>query len=150
MFTFLERYLSRMSGKSMPVDLDAVKPFMGFCTAIIYIYINDHQWPNLWVQNFPISVALTPALHLLQQVQCQHPMISIGHGSHRRTETHLTSCAPPKKNWGIFPESVPHAGCFFFQTGMFFSKMYVFFSVNRHVFPQTASLNMFSLKSLLS
>ena len=41
MFTFLERYLSRMSGKSMPVDLDAVKPFMGFCTAInMYIIIN--------------------------------------------------------------------------------------------------------------
>ena len=35
MFTFLERYLSRMSGKSMPVDLDHVKPFMGFCTAVI-------------------------------------------------------------------------------------------------------------------
>ena len=33
MFTFLERYLSRMSVKSMPVDLDAVKPFIGFCTA---------------------------------------------------------------------------------------------------------------------
>ena len=28
-----------MSGKSMPVDLDHVKPFMGFCTASIYIYI---------------------------------------------------------------------------------------------------------------
>ena len=28
-----------MSGKSMPVDLDHVKPFMGFCTAFIYIYI---------------------------------------------------------------------------------------------------------------
>ena len=41
MFTFLERYLSRMSGKSMPVDLDAVKPFMGFCTAIIYTYSLD-------------------------------------------------------------------------------------------------------------
>ena len=38
MFTFLERYLSRMSGKSMPVDLDAVKPFMGFCTAIKYVF----------------------------------------------------------------------------------------------------------------
>ena len=34
MFTFLERYVSRMSGKSMPVDLDHVKPFMGFCTAL--------------------------------------------------------------------------------------------------------------------
>ena len=31
MFTFLERYLSRMSGKSMPVDLDHVdKTFHGF------------------------------------------------------------------------------------------------------------------------
>ena len=32
MFTFLERYLSRVSAKSMPVDLDHVKLFMGFCT----------------------------------------------------------------------------------------------------------------------
>ena len=29
------KVLSRMSGKSMPVDLDHVKPFMGFCTAHI-------------------------------------------------------------------------------------------------------------------
>ena len=35
MLTFLERYLSRMSGKSMPVDLDHVKSFMGFSTAFI-------------------------------------------------------------------------------------------------------------------
>ena len=35
MFTFLEKYLSHMSGKSMPVDLDHVKPFTGFCTALL-------------------------------------------------------------------------------------------------------------------
>ena len=43
MFTFLERYLSRMSGKSMPVDLDHVKPFMGFCTAIIYMGVSQNE-----------------------------------------------------------------------------------------------------------
>ena len=37
--TFLERYLSRRHFKSMPVDLDHIKPFMGFCTTLIYIYI---------------------------------------------------------------------------------------------------------------
>ena len=39
--TFLERYLSRRHFKSMPVDLDYIKPFMGFCTTLIckYIYI---------------------------------------------------------------------------------------------------------------
>ena len=40
--TFLERYLSRRHFKSMPVDLDYIKPFMGFCTTLIwyihYIY----------------------------------------------------------------------------------------------------------------
>ena len=34
--TFLERYLSRRHLKSMPVDLDYIKPFMGFCTTLIY------------------------------------------------------------------------------------------------------------------
>ena len=33
--TFLERYLSRKHFKSMPVDLDHIKPFMGFCTTLI-------------------------------------------------------------------------------------------------------------------
>ena len=37
--TFLERYLSRRHFKSMPVDLDHIKPSMGFCTTHIYIYI---------------------------------------------------------------------------------------------------------------
>ena len=36
--TFLERYLSREHFKSMPVDLDHIKTFMGFCTTLIYIY----------------------------------------------------------------------------------------------------------------
>ena len=36
---FLERYLSRRHFKSMPVDLDYVKPFMGFCTTLIYKYL---------------------------------------------------------------------------------------------------------------
>ena len=36
--TFLERYLSRKHFKSMPVDLDYIKPFMGFCTTLIYTY----------------------------------------------------------------------------------------------------------------
>ena len=36
--TFLERYLSRRHLKSMPVDLDYIKPFMGFCTTLIYIF----------------------------------------------------------------------------------------------------------------
>ena len=53
MFTFLERYLSRMSGKSMPVDLDAVKPFMGFCTAIMYTNIHNpvHHVPCIVIIN---------------------------------------------------------------------------------------------------
>ena len=34
--TFLERYLSRRHLKSMPVDLDYIKPFMGFCTTLMY------------------------------------------------------------------------------------------------------------------
>ena len=38
--TFLERYLSRRHFKSMPVDLDHIKPFMGFCTTLIY---NVHE-----------------------------------------------------------------------------------------------------------
>ena len=37
--TFLERYLSRRHLKSMPVDLDYIKPFMGFCTTLIYVYV---------------------------------------------------------------------------------------------------------------
>ena len=37
--TFLERYLSRRHLKSMPVDLEYIKPFMGFCTTLIYVYI---------------------------------------------------------------------------------------------------------------
>ena len=41
--TFLERYLSRRHFKSMPVDLDYIKPFMGFCTTLIYIYIYYSQ-----------------------------------------------------------------------------------------------------------
>ena len=38
--TFLERYLSRRHFKSMPVDLDYIKPFMGFCATLIYIHIS--------------------------------------------------------------------------------------------------------------
>ena len=37
--TFLERYLSRRHFKSMPVDLDYIKPFMGFCTTLIYNHV---------------------------------------------------------------------------------------------------------------
>ena len=49
-----------MLGKSMPVDLDHVKPFMGFCTALMcrkqYIYLNIilRKWPMngyLWEAN---------------------------------------------------------------------------------------------------
>ena len=35
--TFLERYLSRRHFKSMPVDLDYIKPFMGFCATLMYL-----------------------------------------------------------------------------------------------------------------
>ena len=41
--TFLERYLSRRHFKSMPVDLDYIKPFMGFCTTLIYIQYTCFQ-----------------------------------------------------------------------------------------------------------
>ena len=34
--TFPERHLSRRHFKSMPVDLDYIKPFMGFCTTLTY------------------------------------------------------------------------------------------------------------------
>ena len=44
--TFLERYLSRRHFKSMPVDLDYIKPFMGFCTTLIYIYISQYKYPT--------------------------------------------------------------------------------------------------------
>ena len=39
--TFLERCLSRKHFKSMPVDLDYIKPFMGFCTTLIYYIHSD-------------------------------------------------------------------------------------------------------------
>ena len=40
--TFLEMYLSRRHFKSMPVGLDHIKPSMGFCTTLKYIYIYIH------------------------------------------------------------------------------------------------------------
>ena len=42
--TFLERYLSRRHLKSMPVDLDYIKPFMGFCTTLIYHVVYRQQY----------------------------------------------------------------------------------------------------------
>ena len=45
--TFLERYLSRRHLKSMPVDLDYIKPFMGFCTTLIYVSIL-YMYQNMW------------------------------------------------------------------------------------------------------
>ena len=50
--TFLERYLSRRHFKSMPVDLDYIKPFMGFCTTLIYIYI--YQYINIPCRSTPV------------------------------------------------------------------------------------------------
>lgn len=45
--------------------------------------------PICWVEVSPFDFRCTPAIHFLQQLQSQHPMVAIGHGSHRRTETHL-------------------------------------------------------------
>ena len=47
--TFLERYLSRRHSKSMLVDLDYIKPFMGFCTTLIW------GW---WTKGYPIPRGL--------------------------------------------------------------------------------------------
>ena len=63
MFTFLERYLSRMSGKSMPVDLDHVKPFMGSCTPS-YIVPTFFVYTSRYVR-FPKKVRV-----FLSQILC--------------------------------------------------------------------------------
>ena len=51
--TFLERYLSRRHFKSMPVDLDHIKPSMGFCATLIYIYIYIYTsiCGRAWIRN---------------------------------------------------------------------------------------------------
>ena len=59
--TFLEMYLSRRHFKSMPVDLDYKKPFMGFCTTLIY---NIDIWINKYIHFLISTLKFTnPEVH---------------------------------------------------------------------------------------
>ena len=67
-------YLSRMSGKSMPVDLDHVKTFMGFCTALTYMHINKWQFTSPSATKSNVDISWAPNCSPSTKIELKEPL----------------------------------------------------------------------------